>query len=332
MAAGLPGRSLSAAMTKSSLKQTTLNALANSFTPASALALGKKKPTATEASTKKGIKRKTGRKGLRNIQSPKASVPSKTQNTPPNPAILTPKTTSPSEDDAKPPKPRQPPSLSSGGIPSPSTHYLTQSLAPPTLLPQPRRILVILDLNGTLLHRPSPRRPSHFVERPHARSFLKYCLDTFHLAIWSSARPQNVNNMVAQLLTPDECARCVVVWARDRLGLSGDDYDARVQVYKRLSSLWDDPRVRASHPDAAAGSCWDQSNTVLVDDSREKGRSEPYNILPVPEFSGLQAESPHVLPQVHDYLNALCFQADVSRYMRENPFRLDSGYTLPEAS
>ncbi|KAG8421847.1 hypothetical protein J3458_003686 [Metarhizium acridum] len=313
MATGLPGRSLSAAMTKSSLKQTTLNALANSFTPASALALGKKNAAAAaEANTKKGIKRKTGKRGLQIIQPLQAKSSS-------------------SEEDAKPLNPRQPPSLSSGGIPSPSTRYLAQSLAPPTQLPQPRRILVILDLNGTLLYRPSRRRPSHFVERPHARSFLKYCLDTFHLAIWSSARPDNVNSMVAQLLAPDECARCVVVWARDRLGLSPEDYDARVQVYKRLSTVWDDPRVRASHPDAARGACWDQSNTVLVDDSREKGRSEPYNILPVPEFSGLQGESPNVLPQVHDYLNALCFQADVSRYMRENPFRLDSGYTLPEA-
>ncbi|EFY93218.1 phosphoprotein phosphatase [Metarhizium acridum CQMa 102] len=325
-------------MTKSSLKQTTLNALANSFTPASALALGKKNAAAAaEANTKKGIKRKTGKRGLQIIQPLQASVSKQKTPSPPKPPfqpqrqLTKQRKSSSSEEDAKPLNPRQPPSLSSGGIPSPSTRYLAQSLAPPTQLPQPRRILVILDLNGTLLYRPSRRRPSHFVERPHARSFLKYCLDTFHLAIWSSARPDNVNSMVAQLLAPDECARCVVVWARDRLGLSPEDYDARVQVYKRLSTVWDDPRVRASHPDAARGACWDQSNTVLVDDSREKGRSEPYNILPVPEFSGLQGESPNVLPQVHDYLNALCFQADVSRYMRENPFRLDSGYTLPEA-
>lgn len=207
-----------------------------------------------------------------------------------------------------------------------------QSLHMPTLLPNPRRILVILDLNGTLLFRPSRKRPSKFIERPHAKDFLKYCLDTFYLAIWSSARPDNVNNMVAQLLTPEQRKKCVVIWARDKFGLSKEDYDARVQVYKRLSIVWNSPIVKASHPDAGSGVVWDQSNTVLVDDSMEKGRSEPYNILPIPEFSGLAGESLHVLPQVHDYLNGLCFQEDISRHMRENPFGLDPDYTLPVGS
>jgi len=80
---------------------------------------------------------------------------------------------------------------------------------------------------------------------------------------------------------------------------------------------------------AAAGGRWDQSNTVLVDDSLEKGRSEPNNILQIPEFSGLENESSHVLPQVHDYLNSLCHQADVSKFMRRNPFTLDPEYALP---
>lgn len=225
---------------------------------------------------------------------------------------------------------RAPPSPASGGVPTPSPLYLARCLPPPATLSSPRRVLVILDLNGTLLYRPSRRHPSRFVERPHARPFLSYCLDTFHVAIWSSARPHNVHSMVRQFLTPEQRARCVVVWARDRLGLCAADYDARVQVYKRLSVVWASDAVRRSHPDAAAGGAWDQSNTVLVDDSREKGRSEPYNILPVPEFSGLGTEPVAVLPQVHDYLNRLCYQADVSRYMRRTPFQLDPNYTLPQ--
>jgi hypothetical protein len=134
--------------------------------------------------------------------------------------------------------------------------------------------------------------------------------------------------MAERLLTPAQREKCVVIWARDRFGLSQDDYDSKVQVYKRLSKIWNDPAVRASHPDAQHGGAWDQSNTVLVDDSREKGRSEPYNILPIPEFSGLEGAVPHVLPQVHDYLNTLCLQTDVSRYMRQHPFALDANYAL----
>lgn len=237
------------------------------------------------------------------------------------------------------PKARQKPSPQSGGIPDPSEAYLAQATGPvapsgqalpaPLPLPRPRQILVILDLNGTLLYRPDRRHSGNFIARPHAEPFLSYCLDTFVLAIWSSAKPENVRKMVAKLLTPAQAARCVVIWARDKLGLCADDYSARVQVYKRLSVVWADERVQQAHPGHDAGARWDQTNTVLVDDSAEKGRSEPYNILPLPEFSGPSGEVPNVLPQVHDYLNALCYQPDISRYMRRNPFTLDPEYALP---
>ncbi|KND93850.1 putative FCP1y domain-containing protein [Tolypocladium ophioglossoides CBS 100239] len=223
---------------------------------------------------------------------------------------------------------RVPPSSDSGGIPDPSPLYLAQAFALPSTLADPRRILVILDLNGTLLFRPTRKQPTQFVERPHARRFLAYCLDFFHLAVWSSARPENVQHMLAQLLTSEQRQRCVVIWGRDRFGLSQDDYNSRVQCYKRLSAMWNHPDVRASHPHASRGGRWDQSNTVLVDDSPEKGRSEPHNILPIPEFSGLKNEQADVLPQVHDYLNTLCYQADISRYMRQSPFTLDPYYKL----
>ncbi|KAJ6438651.1 low-temperature viability LTV1 [Purpureocillium lavendulum] len=244
---------------------------------------------------------------------------------PPPPAVPASK----AQDEAR--DPRVAPSASSGGIPDPTPLYLAQSFAPPSTLLQPRRILVILDLNGTLLFRPTRRQPTRFVERPHARAFLDYCLDTFYLAVWSSARPENVARMLDQLLTDDQRRRCVVVWGRDRFGLSNADYNTRVQCYKRLTTVWNDKQVRASHPHAARGGRWDQSNTVLVDDSLEKGRSEPHNILTIPEFSGMSSETVDVLPQVHDYLNLLCHQADISRYMHQTPFKLDPNYHLPPA-
>lgn len=203
---------------------------------------------------------------------------------------------------------------------------MAQALLEPSVLPEPRRILIIMDLNGTLLHRPNRKQPSKFVERPHARSFLSYCLDTFYVAIWSSARPENVSNMVDQLIDPAQRDRCLVVWARDRFGLSDIDYKCRVQVYKRLTSVWADPRVVNAHP---TGGRWDQTNTVLVDDSMEKARTEPFNLLQLPEFSGLEDEPPDVLPQVHDYLNGLSYQTDISRYIRTQPFKLDTNFHLP---
>ncbi|KAL7797488.1 HAD-like domain-containing protein [Trichoderma ceciliae] len=220
------------------------------------------------------------------------------------------------------------PSEASGGIPEPTPLYIAQSFTLPYPLHQPRHIFVIIDLNGTLLYRPNKRNPFDFIQRPHARQFLDYCIDAFHVAIWSSARPENVDKMVSQLLSPQQRAKCVVIWARDKFGLSPADYSSRVQCYKRLSAIWNDPRVMASHPAAAQCQRWDQTNTVLVDDSAEKGRSEPYNILQLPEFEGLEKEPPDVLPQVHDYLNSLCYQANISSYIRDHPFKIDASYRL----
>ncbi|ATY66466.1 NIF domain [Cordyceps militaris] len=222
------------------------------------------------------------------------------------------------------------PSPESGGVPEPTKAYLRCASLAPSRLARPRRILIVMDLNGTLLHRPNKRRPSVFVDRPHARVFMEYLLTHFAVAVWSSARPENVHLMLASLLTPAQRARCAVVWGRDHFGLSRADYNSRVQCYKRLARVWADPGVMAAHPDARRGGCWDQSNTVLVDDSAEKARSEPHNLLRIPEYAGRAAAEDclFVLPQVHDYINELAHQADISRFIRETPFQLDPSYKL----
>ncbi|KAK8111882.1 uncharacterized protein PG998_008339 [Apiospora kogelbergensis] len=213
------------------------------------------------------------------------------------------------------------PSEASGGVPEPTREYMALSAMPPTQLPEPRRILVVIDLNGTLLYRPSRKNPTRFVERPHARAFLDYCLNTFCVAIWSSAKPANVTNMLNQLLTPEERAKVVAVWGRDTLGLSMADYNSRVQCYKRLTVLWRDLLGRL-------GQHWDQSNTVLVDDSSEKARSEPFNLIQLPEFEGDLLEPGSVLPQVHDFLNECAKQRDISSFIRVKRFEFRPDFIL----
>ncbi|KAI1201141.1 HAD-like domain-containing protein [Nemania serpens] len=217
------------------------------------------------------------------------------------------------------------PSPESGGVPDPTPEYLDVASYPPFLTPYPRDLLVVIDLNGTLIHR---RGRSDFVERPYARSFLSYCLRTFTVVIWSAARPENVGLMCRQLTTQEEAKRLVAVWGRDMFGLSETDYYKRTQCYKRLTKLWNDPLVAASHPLAEKGQKWSQWNTVLVDDSMEKARSEPFNLIRVPEFKGNLRERNFVLPQVHDYLNDCSRQGNVSAYMKARPFQIRRGFTL----
>ncbi|RDL35124.1 Uncharacterized protein BP5553_07055 [Venustampulla echinocandica] len=204
------------------------------------------------------------------------------------------------------------PSKESGGIPDPTPAYLQRAHTGIEALQVPKHLLVVIDLNGTILYRPNKSQPTRFVARPHAVRFLEYCIETFHVVIWSSARPENVQCLVDAIIPPQLKQKVLAVWARDKFDLTHKDYNLRVQCYKRLSKIWADPHISSTHPDFAMGARWDQTNTVLVDDSLEKGRSEPFNLIEIPEFFGDLNERGNILPQVHDYLNYLSMHSNVS--------------------
>lgn len=209
------------------------------------------------------------------------------------------------------------PSKESGGIPNPTQAYLQKAYAVNQSVQDPQHLLVVIDLNGTILFRPNRAQPTKFVARPHAIRFLEYCIETFHVVIWSSARPENVQSLVDAIVPPALKQKVLAVWARDKFNLTPKDYSLRVQCYKRLSTIWADPHISRTHPDSAKGARWDQTNTVLVDDSLEKGRSEPFNLIEIPEFSGDTNEQGEILPQVHDFLNYLSMHSNVSACLRE---------------
>jgi hypothetical protein len=97
--------------------------------------------------------------------------------------------------------------------------------------------------------------------------------------------------------------------------------------------MWDDPMVQAStcsprgtnnpgteQPDPELW-VWDQTNTVLLDDSLEKADSEPYNLLQVEEFTGNAGSSQDdVLGAVLAYIEDLAWERDVSSATRYKPF------------
>jgi NLI interacting factor-like phosphatase len=140
---------------------------------------------------------------------------------------------------------------------SPTDSYLQISLQSslPLADPTASRKLLVLDLNGTLLLRsahsgrrvppPSYSRGRHSADshssstrpypvlrtiypRPYLPPFVAYIfhpttLQWLDTMVWSSAQPHSVNDMV------DKCFGAYketlkAVWARDTLGLSGDEY------------------------------------------------------------------------------------------------------------
>ncbi|KAI9847816.1 MAG: hypothetical protein M1837_001709 [Sclerophora amabilis] len=215
-------------------------------------------------------------------------------------------------------------------VPMPTKDYLHQASRPPVTLHKPQSLLVVIDLNGTLVFRKKRSHSSNFIPRKQMDAFVQYIISTFSVLVWSSATPQNVSFMCQRIFNEDQRKLLVAEWARDKLGLNNWQYKEKVQVYKRLQEVWGSASIAARHPDFGHGGQWNQSNTVLVDDSIVKAKAQPYNIVEVSEFTGKEPESENVLKQVAAYLEQLRWQNDVSSFIHQNPFKVNTLWNTEE--
>ncbi|KAL4899688.1 hypothetical protein BDW74DRAFT_163130 [Aspergillus multicolor] len=238
--------------------------------------------------------------------------------------------------DKEPSKPRRPPTA--------TEVYLEQASKPPKELPSPQPMLVILDLNGTLIYRKTRKFPPSFARRPGLETFLKVLIEKYKVMIWSSSQPATVAAVCKQLFPGPMRKELAVEWGRDRLGLSKAEYNSKIQVYKTLNTVWSSKQVQGSHPNTCKRGKkkyvprWDQTNTVLIDDSKTKAVSEPYNLIEIPEFTNdPSVDESNVFARVLQRLELLSRCDDVSRMLHKwttaNPetgvFDLDLGPVPP---
>ncbi|RPA87052.1 hypothetical protein BJ508DRAFT_193232, partial [Ascobolus immersus RN42] len=93
--------------------------------------------------------------------------------------------------------------------------------------------------------------------------------------VWSSARPHNVTDMVTGSFSKKHREQLVAIWSRENFGLKPEHYNMKIVTYKNLEMVWE----KIAHPEADDGKRWDQTNTVLIDDSVEKACAQPHNHL-----------------------------------------------------
>jgi hypothetical protein len=205
--------------------------------------------------------------------------------------------------------------------PQPTDVYLSQAAEEPSVIDSPGHILVVLDLNGTVLYRPN-KNAKTMIARPYLRPFLHYLFQNFKVMVWSSARPPNVKALVEQALEKDLRSMLVASWARDTFGLSATNFNQNVQVYKNLRLIWSRDQIQQHHPEYAAGQRFGQHNTVLIDDSALKASAQPHNLLEIPEFEATPEQMEgDVLREVAGYLEILRQQSDVSKFIHQLPFK-----------
>ncbi|EFE36623.1 NIF domain protein [Trichophyton benhamiae CBS 112371] len=223
--------------------------------------------------------------------------------------------------------------------PIPKEEYIAQAKLRPESSQMQQPLLVVLDMNGTLIYRRRRTFPPQFTKRPGLDTFLRYLFDNFKVMIWTSSQPHTVNEVLDKLLCPAMKKQLVGVWSRKDLDLTSKQYKERVQVYKRLDKVWGDAHIQSQYPNQVTQNTkprkksnkvklprilgedtqvWDQTNTVLIDDSKLKAAAQPHNIIEIPEFTNdRKVDEIKNLNTVIRQLDILSRQKDVSRKLRE---------------
>jgi hypothetical protein len=195
----------------------------------------------------------------------------------------------------------------------------------PRLISKPPVVkqLLILDLNGALVHRPDRRNLQKVIPRPFLDPFLEYIFDTFEVMVWSSARPDNVKLMCDIVLGKTYNPTLLAKWSRDNFGLTPAEYAQNVQVYKQLTRVWADEKL------CGKPSLWGQHNTILLDDTALKASAEPHNLIEIPEFKATPKQmASDDLREVAGYLDELKHQENVSAFMKRTPFKADGTWNM----
>lgn len=177
-----------------------------------------------------------------------------------------------------------------------------------------RSILLVLDINGTLVRRLGPgeiqaaprasgKNPPGLVPskkekkkplareiiqgksftyqvRPGAKEFLRRCFEHFQVAVWSSTTYSNVHPLIESLFTYEQQRQLIFRWDRDRTQLDPDfRSDPAVKDFdtiKPISEIANCPTFLRR---------WNSRNILLIDDSPRKTRfNDDKNVQIIPEY------------------------------------------------
>ncbi|KAK4046822.1 hypothetical protein OIV83_005818 [Microbotryomycetes sp. JL201] len=189
---------------------------------------------------------------------------------------------------------KTPPRLARGMTLCPSSTYL-RSATVTSRYEKDAHPLVVFDLDGTLYCRP-PQALEHDTignpaERPYLRTMLDWLLNysPYHVAIWTGSPKQTavhcLDDLGLGIVSPtlggplqDEAdmlhPKLVAFWAREDFGLTPNDFDSYVAVVKDLDKLHN----------TGVGN-WNETNTIMVDDTPSKLRAQPFTLIGAPTFN-----------------------------------------------
>ncbi|KPI37690.1 putative FCP1 homology domain-containing protein [Cyphellophora attinorum] len=197
-------------------------------------------------------------------------------------------------------------------IPEPSQTYLHTAALPSQQLLQPQKLLVLLDLNGTLVYRTGYMR-REVVKRPGVDRLVQYLFANHHVMLFTSATLKSAERMAKTLLTPEQYSQLITIRSREDLDLTHEQFINKVQVYKDLNVIWKDKAIVQAAP------IW-----VVI-----KAKSHPHNLLQVTEFlepepnaskkekAAFKLRETVAMRSVEEKLESLKWQVNVACCIRE---------------
>lgn len=197
--------------------------------------------------------------------------------------------------------------------------------------PRLRKKLLILDVNGLLADvvNPPPKdcnpdacfaRRAIF-KRPYCNDFLKFCFERFDVGIWSSRSKKIIVKVVDYLLgnMKHKLLFCWDMSHSTQTMFKTLENKHKPLVCKELSKVWDryDPNLPWERGD------YDESNTLLLDDSPYKALLNPVHTAIFPHSYNYKAENDNSLGPGGDlriYLEELLKAEHVQKYVEQHPF------------
>jgi len=194
-----------------------------------------------------------------------------------------------------------------------------------------RRKLLVLDVNGlladivpTVTGRYKPHKvlaQKAVFKRPFCDDFLQFCFDRFHVGVWSSRTRKNVNSVLDFLMGSSK-SNLLFCWDQShctKTGYNTVENREKPLLLKELKYLWE-----KNEPDVPwASGVYNESNTLLLDDSPYKALRNPPNTAVFPHSYCYKDRRDNALGPGGDlrvYLEGLVLADNVQKYVEQNPF------------
>ncbi|PWA67221.1 FCP1-like domain, HAD-like domain protein [Artemisia annua] len=197
--------------------------------------------------------------------------------------------------------------------------------------PNSRKKLLVLDVNGLIVdivaHPDEKYKPDTIIgrkavyKRPYCDEFLKFCFERFNVGVWTSRTRRNIER-VLDFLMKDTQKQFIFCWDQSHCtetGFNTLDNSDKPLLLKELKKLWDkqDPDLSWDR------GVYDESNTILLDDSPYKAlRNPPYTAIFPHSYSYRDTKDTGLGPEgdLRSYLERLAASDNVQKFIEQNPF------------